>query len=648
MRRISLILVCLLIASTIFMAASANAIPDIIFSDAWFGDLDTKLEVAPGDKHVQLVVELINTMDEPIRYVRGYLYLPDGFTDSKSGGRVAGPSVSRQVPAGERFYLTFLLDIGEDVKLGIHEASLALRYVEWDDDTESLISVKVRFRVTGRSVLEPTLSIEELKPGEIENASLIVKNTGSASSSSTEIWITSATPGLAILEGGGRRFLGNIPPGASKSIPLRIVASRSLADSTASLKISIIYLNQHGTRIQEEHQISLKIKPLGGVGVVLDASIENPILEPTKTADLTIVVANRGSETARDVNVELGLSQLANPPLTVQEGALSAKLGDLAPGAEKKLRLRVFVNELAAGKSFSIPISLTYVDEEGRHLIEKGLTITVLEESERNRLRIYSSEYVRGGMIESANITIENISGEDLEDLTITISPTVGWVTLLGPTTWNIPRLADGEKKVIELKIYVPSETSTGSTIGEPFNLKVAASFREAGGQVRNENHLLGMYVKGIIDLKLQEISIEKLGEDLLLVGRILNEGTEKASYTEVRIAEGDIGSTIISYLGDVEPNAPILFNIPIETLAKKEGRARVVLKITYLDSLRNHGEKLIEAYVDIPTVSEESSEETTPSLIQSYLPLILAIIILAAIATAIYLSRRSRRVEAT
>ena len=251
-------------------------------------------------------------------------------------------------------------------------------------------------------------------------------------------------------------------------------------------------------------------------------------------------------------------------------------------------------------------------------------------------------------MIESANITIENISGEDLEDLTITISPTVNWVTLLGPTTWNIPRLADGEKKVIGLKIYVPSETSTGSTIGEPFNLKVAASFREAGGQVRNENHLLGMYVKGIIDLKLQEISIEKLGEDLLLVGRILNEGTEKASYTEVRIAEGDIGSTIISYLGDVEPNAPILFNIPIETLAKKEGRARLVLKITYLDSLRNHGEKLIEAYVDIPTISEESSEEATPSLIQSYLPLILAIIIIAAIATAIYLSRRSRRVEAT
>ena len=473
MRRISLLIISLLILAMVLPSiVLANSVPDIVFSNAWFGDYKTKIEVAPGDKNVQLVIELVNSMDKPIRYVEGTLYLPKGFTDAKSGSSVAGPSVSREVPAGERFYLTFLLDIDEDVKLGVHEANLALNYVEWDEDSISVTSVKVRFRVTGRSILEPTLSANVLDPGEPKTIELTIKNAGSAPTSSTEIWIESGSPGLAILEGGGRHFIGNIAPGSSVTIPLKVLASRALADSVASISTSITYFNSHGFKIQETHRLSLKVNPLGGVGVVLDALIENPILEPSKSSDLTIIVTNRGAETARDVNLEVVLSQIANPPLTIEEGALAAKLGDLAPGDEKKLTLRVFVNELASGRSFAIPVSITYVDDEGRHVVQKGLTITVLEESVRNRLRIYSSEYVRGGMIESANITIENISGGDLEDITITISPTVGWVTLLGPTTWNIPSLANGEKKVIELKIYVPSETSTGSTIGEPFNLR--------------------------------------------------------------------------------------------------------------------------------------------------------------------------------
>jgi len=649
MRRISLALISLLLLSAVLQTiVLADSVPDIVFSNAWFGDHATKIEVSPGDKNVQLVIELVNGMDKPIRYVEGTLYLPKGFTDAKSGSSVAGPSVSREVLAGEKFYLTFLLDIDEDVKLGVYEANLALNYVPWDEDTISVTNVKVRFRITGRSILEPTLSTNQLNPGEPETIQLTIKNLGSAPASSTEVWVESSSPGLAILEGGGKHFVGNIAPGSSITIPLKVLASRALADSVSSISASIIYLNSHGFKVQENHRLSLKVNPLGGVGVVLDVLLENPILEPSKSSDLTIIVTNRGSETARDVNLEVVLSQIINPPITIQEGALAAKLGDLAPGEEKELTLKVFVNELASGKSFSIPISITYVDDEGRHMVQRGLTITVLEESMRNRLRIYSSQYVRGGMIESANITIENISGGDLEDITITISPTVGWVTLLGPTTWNIPNLANGEKKVIELKMYVPSETSAGSTIGEPFNLRVRASFREPGGQVRNEEHLLGMYVKGIIDIKLQEISIERLGGDLLLVGRLLNEGTEKASYTEVQIIGGDLSAASISYLGDVEPNAPILFNIPIESMVKEGGKARVTLKISYLDSLRNRGEKVIEASVNIPVQSVESGEETGPSILQGYLPAVLVIAVIVAVAVAVYVSRRSRRVEAS
>lgn len=649
MRGTSLLFMVLLALSILGPStALAGSVPDIAFSDAWFGDHNTRIEVAPGDRNVQLVVELINSMDEPVRYVEGTLYLPDGFRDAKSGYRAAGPSVSGQVPAGGRFYLSFLLDIGEDATLGTHMAYLALRYVEWDEDTFTTTSLKVSFKVSGRIVLKPSLSVDELDPGKYETIELVVRNLGSAPASSTEIWVESRSPGLAILEGGGRHFVGNIAPESSIAIPMKVLASRPIADSTASISVTILYLNSHGLKIQENHQLSVKVNPLGGVEVVLDVVVENPILRPSESSDLTIAVINRGSQAARDVNLELTFSQIANPPITIQEGAIAAKLGDLLPGSEKKITLKVFVNELASGRSFAIPVTMTYVDDEGRHIVQRSLTITVLEESTRNRLRIYTSEHVRGGMIESVNITIENIYDGDLEDVTITISPTVSWVTLLGPTTWNIQRLRSGEERVAELKIYVPSETSIGSTIGEPFNLRVSASFREPEGRVRGEEHLLGMYVKGVIAMRLQEISIERLGGELLLIGRILNEGTEKASYTRVEVVGGDITATRIGYLGDVEPNAPILFNIPIDNIAKKEGDARVVLKITYLDSLRTPGEETIEALVEVPTENMGSAEAARPSIVQEYLPIMLIVVIIALVAAVVYASRRPKKVEAT
>ena len=651
MKRTSTIIIILLIGALLIPLLQpiyAKA-PEVLVSDAWFGEIDKRMEVAPGDHGVQLVVRLVNAWNKTFRYAEGKLYLPEGFTDSVTGNSVTRSYVVQSPKAGSYFYLKFLVDIGEDVKIGEYMAKLWMRYVFWDEENVENAYVYVKFRVTGKSELRFSINPEEIRSDEAKDLTLKIENTGSARASSITLRIDSMTNGLAIISGQGTHIIGDLEPGESEEISLKILAESFLADRLGSMRVSVTYLDSYGQIVEDERILSVKISPLGGVGVVLDTYLKDPILKPSKIADLTMVVANRGTEVAKSVDVSISLPESAYPPITLVSGAMASKIGDLKPGEEKELKLKVFVNQLAAGKSFTIPVSLSYADDEGRHVVKRFLTITVVEESKRNRLRIYSSEYVRGGMIESANITIENIAGEDLEDITITISPTMDWVTLLGPTTWNIQRLADGERKIIELKIYVPSETSAGSTIGKPFNLKIAASFRESGGQVRNEEHLLGMYAKGIIDLKLQEITIEKLGEDLLLVGRILNRGTEKASYTEVKIVEGDVSSTTVSYLGDVEPNAPILFNIPVESLSKDEGKARVVLKIIYLDSLRNLEEKLIEAYVDIPAMSEESSKEAAPSLLQSYLPLILAIIVIVVIAAAIYVSRRrSRRVEAT
>jgi len=657
MKRTSTIIIILLIGVLLIPLLQpiyAKA-PEVLVSDAWFGEIDKRMEVAPGDHGVQLVVRLVNAWNKTFRYAEGKLYLPEGFTDSVTGNSVTRSYVVQSPKAGSYFYLKFLVDIGEDVKIGEYMAKLWMRYVFWDEENVENAYVYVKFRVTGKSELRFSINPEEIRSDEAKDLTLKIENTGSARASSITLRIDSITNGLAIISGQGTHIIGDLEPGESEEISLKILAESFLADRLGSMRVSVTYLDSYGQIVEDERILSVKISPLGGVGVVLDTYLKDPILKPSKIADLTMVVANRGTEVAKSVDVSISLPESAYPPITLVSGAMASKIGDLKPGEEKELELKVFVNQLAAGKSFTIPVSLSYADDEGRHVVKRFLTITVVEESRRKRLSIYCDEYVRGGLIEEIEVRIKNIAGEDLRDLTLTLTPEVNWVTLLGPTTWHIDSIKNGEEKSLKLKMYVPSEASAGSTIGEPFNLRVDASFEDSAGLVRNEVHELGMYVKGIIDVKLQDISLERLGKDLFLVGRLLNEGTETASYTRVKIVGGDLKSGMVSYLGDLNPNAPLLFNIPIEHVVPGNYRSRmgksnvscyVVLNVTYMDSLRNKGSTILKTYVKMPVVESEARQ--SPQLIGLREILIIAVISIAVIISAIYLLRRRAKAGET
>ncbi|RLE67147.1 MAG: hypothetical protein DRJ34_05160, partial [Thermoprotei archaeon] len=141
----------------------------------------------------------------------------------------------------------------------------------------------------------------------------------------------------------------------------------------------------------------------------------------------------------------------------------------------------------------------------------------------------------------------------------------------------------------------------------------------------------------------------------LFLVGRLLNEGTETASYTRVKIIGGDLESSMVSYLGDLNPNAPLLFNIPIEHVVpgndrswmdKSNASCYVVLNVTYMDSLRNRGSTILKAYVKMPAVESETRQSS--QLIGLREILMIAVISIAVIVSAVYLARRMARAGET
>jgi len=381
---------------------------------------------------------------------------------------------------------------------------------------------------------------------------------------------------------------------------------------------------------------------LPGEKVLIDAFLEEPILKPSTINHLKLHVINRGSIKADSVQAIISMPTGIQPPITLVRGPTAVSLGSLNPGEEKVIEILVFANSFAAGGAYVIPLRITYVDDEGRHEVERSITVTVSEESRANKLSIYTVEYVRGGVVEDVEIRVRNLAGEPLRDITLTISPGVEWVTLLGPTTWHISSINSEGEVGLKVKIYVPSETSRGSTIGEPFTLIVEASFEDLSGFVREEAHTLGMYVRGIISLTLQELSVEMLGGDYFLVGRILNEGTETALFTRIMLK--DTGAQ--TYLGDLDPNAPVLFSLPLPNTVMPGSTITPELIVTYMNSLREPGETTLEARVMVPKPVEESSE--SPQILPLSQPITLIIALIVAVIIALLAVRRLRKGESS
>ncbi len=613
--------------------------PEVLFSDAWFGDENTRIEVEPGSKGVQLVVRLINSWNISFRYVEGYLILPDGFRDSLTGSQKTQTYSVKSVEGGQYFFLKFLVDIGEDVGIGEYQAKVFLRYVFWDEETIKQTTLYIRFRVTGRINLAADIQPNEIKPGEITETTIKLMNLGTAPASSVKVRVEEVTDALAVIEGKELHYVGDLEQGGVFEIPVVLLADRSLADKLARVRVSVDYLDVYGMPRSWETVLAVKVAPLPGKKILIDAFLEEPILKPSTLNSLKLHVINRGSIEANSLQVVISMPAGVQPPITLVNGPTAVNLGSLSPGEERVIEILVFANSFAAGGAYVIPLRITYVDDEGRHEIERSLTVTISEESRANKLSIYTVEYVRGGVVEDIEIRVKNLAGEPLRDITLTISPGVEWVTLLGPTTWHVASISDGEETVLRVKIYVPSETSRGPTIGEPFNLIVDASFEDSSGLVREETHTLGMYVRGIISLTLQELSVEKLGEDYFLVGRILNEGTETALFTRIKLRDSEAQT----YLGDLDPNAPVLFSLPLPRTLTPGSTINTELIVTYMNSLREPGETILEAKATVPQQAEESPESQQPPIISQPT---LIIIVLAAIIVALLIARRLRKGE--
>jgi hypothetical protein len=223
---------------------------------------------------------------------------------------------------------------------------------------------------------------------------------------------------------------------------------------------------------------------------------------------------------------------------------------------------------------------------------------------------------ITAGKIQDISFTINNNNApftrtllsalpRSLSQLAVSIASQNTAVTILGPTTWDLPTISSGSGQKFATQVF-----ASASAIGSPVFFTVTIQYIQNGYQVRTATFNLGATVVGLIQLGLNNLNVRYAGNTPTLSGNILNQGNTPALFSTIKMlnqAQTPLSSTskknlpvvliptASQYLGSVAANLPVPFNIPLQAV-RGEGINNnitalaaypVSFQITYTDNLK-------------------------------------------------------------
>ena len=392
--------------------------------------------------------------------------------------------------------------------------------------------------------------------------------------------------------------------------------------------------------------------------VLMDAASPTQSLSPGSANAVEVPIYNKGSAPATGVVAtlvtsgsgnSLSISNSTTGNSTSQEGSQSAgvnvgtrvfDIGNIPAGQSVSIKPLIYPSSAAGGTIQNLTVRLTYGDAYGSsRTIDLPVELTVSPVPPKTALSISavkSSDNSTGlllsaGKIDDLNFAVTNTASDTLQNIAISVTTGNESLDILGDSRWTIPSLAPGETKDISAKVFAAK-----SLVGTPVSFTVTSQYVQ-GGQLNTDTLKVGKYVAGLVELKMQNLSINYINNVPNLVGSILNQGNTVALYTSVEIVQDGSGGQAASgarvtgaqgqfsqrsanitagseevlrpisqtpqYLGDLNEDSPMPFSIPLRLAraAQSESGANAgpgqeaaqtvypaTIRITYTDDLGN------------------------------------------------------------
>jgi hypothetical protein len=275
---------------------------DVKFLDAYFGTINEKIEVEPGDGNIPFTVVFANVGSQDITGIRGQLSLPLGFSASDGPqSLIYSDSVANSL-AGENFYLTFFVNIDKNIQIQQYPGTVKVDYSRLRESGVRTAFDDFDFKVTGDSVINVKALQPFLTSLRSNNVVIEIANDGTAPISGVDITATNTQTELASTSSSTTNIenvvilesswdVGNIDPKSSRHLTATVYVPQSLKGDTLRIPLAISYYNTHGDLHQISKIVDFYIKGL------IDLTIFNvDVIELSGTQMVIGEIINEGNE----------------------------------------------------------------------------------------------------------------------------------------------------------------------------------------------------------------------------------------------------------------------------------------------------------------------------------------------------------------
>ena len=230
---------------------------DVKLLDAYFGTIDEKIEIDPGDENVPFTVVFANVGTQDITGIKGQLSLPIGFSSADGPGSLVIADSDSNSLAGDNFHLTFYVNIDKNIRIQQYPGTVKVDYSRLRESGVRTAFSDFNFKITGDSIINVKALDPFLTSLKSNNVVIEISNDGTAPISGVDIVATNTQTELAstsssttnvenvvILE--SNWDVGNIEPKSSRYLTATVYVPENLKEDTLRIPLSISYYNAHG------------------------------------------------------------------------------------------------------------------------------------------------------------------------------------------------------------------------------------------------------------------------------------------------------------------------------------------------------------------------------------------------------------------
>lgn len=245
---------------------------DVKFLDAYFGTLDNKVEVTPGDKNVPFTVVFANVGSQDITGIKGQLLMPMGFSSADGKGALIYANSDAEAEAGKHFSLTFFVNIDKNTSIQQFPATVKLDYSRLRESGARNSFFDFNFKVTGESILNLKADLPFLTSLKNNAVTVEITNTGTAPLANVKVVLqnsqfqsdrsTTLTNLENVVFDQNEWDIGTINAQSAKKFAFSVYVPENVKTETLHTPLKVTYYNAHGDKTEDTRTVDFYINGL--------------------------------------------------------------------------------------------------------------------------------------------------------------------------------------------------------------------------------------------------------------------------------------------------------------------------------------------------------------------------------------------------